>query len=166
MKPDGRTQGHSFKYGIAIFMAALLILAANAVSDYRKAQEKEAGSEAKRAAYFAGHSRPFCALEGVWYDWERDETITLGCLRVKGNVRDGSFSSAMGPRSTSNFSMNGAYDLDSDSFMRVVGKDQKGKDVKFSMAITVEDEEYPTQMIVFDERGNRGFYIWKRNGEG
>jgi hypothetical protein len=50
--------------------------------------------------------------------------------------------------------------------MRVVGKDQKGKDVKFSMAITVEDEEYPTQMIVFDERGNRGFYIWKRNGEG
>jgi hypothetical protein len=80
---------------------------------------------------------------------------------VKVNVREGSYSSAMGPRATSNFSMNGTYDI-SYSFMRVIGKDQKGKDVKFTRQIYVEDQEYPTQMIVIDERGDRDFYIWKR----
>ena len=42
-------------------------------------------------------SVPDCTFEGVWRDWERDETITLGCLEVKGNIRQGGYSSAMGP---------------------------------------------------------------------
>jgi hypothetical protein len=91
-----------------------------------------------------------------------DETITLGCLEVKGNIRGGSYSFAMGPRATSNFSMSGIYDIDSDSSMQVIGKDREGKDVKFTTMIYVEDKEYPTQMIVIDEKGDGRFYIWQR----
>jgi hypothetical protein len=80
---------------------------------------------------------------------------------VKGDIRGGSYSSAMGPRATSNFSMSGTYDLDSDSSMRVIGKDREGKNVKFTIPFYVEDKEYPTQMIVIDEKGARGLYIWK-----
>ena len=112
-------------------------------------------------ATVAEHSGPFCAFEGVWYDWEDDETITLGCLGVKGNIREGSYSSAMGPRATSNFSMSGAYDI-AGSFMQVIGKDRQGKNVKFTRLIYVEDPEYPTQMIVIDEKGEGSFYIWQR----
>jgi len=57
--------------------------------------------------------------------------------------------------------MSGTYDLDSDSSMQVVGKDREGKGVKFTTLIYVEDTEYPTQMIVIDKKGERGFYIWK-----
>jgi len=39
---------------------------------------------------------------------------------------------------------------------------REGKDVKFTTRIYVEDEEYPTQMIVIDEKGVGGFYIWQR----
>jgi hypothetical protein len=81
---------------------------------------------------------------------------------MRGNIRGGSFSFAMGPRAASNFSMSGIYDIDSDSSMQVIGKDREGKDVKFTTLIYVEDNEYPTQMIVIDEKGDGGFYIWQR----
>jgi hypothetical protein len=158
MKGKGRTQGKGFSYVMAVAMAALLIVAAKTISDYRNGPVADARTE----TYFAEHSGPFCALEGVWHDWEEDETITLGCLEVKGDIREGSYSSAMGPRATSNFSMSGTYDIDSDSFMQVIGKDREGKAVRFSTMIYVEDQEYPTQMIVIDEQGERGFYIWQR----
>ena len=147
---------------VAVGMAALFILAAKTASDYWNDWVKGAEADARTEAYLAERSAPFCTFEGVWQDWERDETMTLGCLEVKGDFREGSYSSAMGPRATSNFSMSGTYDLDSDSSMRVIGKDREGKNVKFTIPIYVEDKEYPTQMIVIDEKGDGGFYIWQR----
>jgi hypothetical protein len=162
MKGTGRTQGKGFSFVVAVAMAAPFILAAKTASDYRDDWIKGAQADARTAAYLAAHSGPFCAFEGVWYDWDDDETITLGCLEMKGNIRKGSYSSASGPRATSNFSINGTYNIDSDSSMQVVGKDREGKDVKFTTMIYVEDPEYPTQMIVIDEKGEGSFYIWQR----
>ena len=162
MKGKGQTQGKGFSYVVAVAMAALVIVAAKTASDYWNDWVKGALADARTETYFAEHSGPFCAFEGVWYDWEDDETITLGCLGVKGNLREGSYSSAMGPRGTSNFSMSGTYDIDPDSSMRVIGKNREGKDVKFTTLIYAEDEEYPTQMVVIDEKGEGSFYIWQR----
>ena len=161
MKGKGRTQGKGFNFLMAVAMAALLILAAKTASDYWIDWVKGALADTRTEAYFAEHSGPFCAFEGVWYDWDDDETITLGCLEVKGNIRGGSYSFAMGPRATSNFSMSGIYDIDSDSSMQVIGKDREGKDVEFTTMIYAEDEEFPTQMIVIDEKGDGAFYIWQ-----
>ena len=161
MKGKRRTQGKGFNYVMAVGMAALLIVATKTVYDYRNGPVKGALADARMERYFAEHSGPFCAFEGVWYDWEQDETITLGCLEVKGNIRGGSYSFAMGPRATSNFSMSGAYDI-AGSFMQIIGKDRQGKNVKFTRLIYVEDPEYPTQMIVIDEKGDGAFYIWQR----
>jgi hypothetical protein len=58
--------------------------------------------------------------------------------------------------------MSGKYDIDSDSFMQVIGKDREGKVVEFTTMIYAEDKEYPTQMIVIDKKGEEGFYIWQR----
>jgi hypothetical protein len=163
MKGSGWTQGNGFSYVMACWlMAALLIVAAKTVYDVRNVPVKAALADAQTEAYFADHSGPFCAFEGVWYDWEHDDTITLGCLDVKGDNREGSYSSAMGPRATTNFSMSGTYDIDPDSSMQVIGKDREGKDVKFTTMIYAEDKEYPTQMVVIDEKGKEGFYVWKR----
>ena len=150
---------------VAVLVAAMFILAAKTGYDfwiYRNGPFKDPLAHTKAAAYFAKHSGPFCTFEGVWHDWERDETITLGCLEVKGNIREGSYSSARGPRATSNFSMSGTYDVDSNSCIHVIGKDGEGKKVKFTALISVEDVEYPTQMILVDEEGEKGFFIWKR----
>jgi hypothetical protein len=161
MKGNDWTQGKSFSYVMAAAIAALLIMAAKSVYDHGNGPVKGLQADAKTETYFARHSRPFCAFEGVWHNWEDDETITLGCLEVKGNIREGSFSSAMGPRATSNFSMRGTYDIGYNS-MQVIGKDRQGQDVKFTTQIYVEDGEYPTQMTLIDEKGETGFYIWKR----
>jgi hypothetical protein len=154
-----------FNSVVAVGMAALFIVAAKTADDYRNAWVKAAHADARTEAYFAEHSGPFCAFEGVWYDWEDDETITLGCLGVKGNIREGSYSSAIGPRATSNFSMSGAYDI-AGSFMQLIGKDRQEKNVKFTRLISVEDPEYPTQMIVINEKGDERFYIWQRKSPG
>jgi hypothetical protein len=163
LKGNGRFQGKGFSCVVAVLVAALLILAAKTAYDYWNywnGPVKDALADAKAEAYFAERSGPFCTFEGVWHDWERDETITLGCLEVKGDIREGSYSSAMGPRATSNFPISGTYDIDPDS-MRVIGKDRAGKKITFARTIYVEDQEYPTQMIVIDEEGESGFYIWK-----
>lgn len=155
-----RAQGKGFNCVMAVAMAALVIVAAKTASDYRDAWVADT---TRTATYLAAHSGPFCAFEGVWYDWDDDETITLGCLELKGNIREGSFTSTTGPRASSPSSISGKYDIDSDSFMRIVGKDQDGKAVKSTMMIYVEDPEYPTQMIVIDKKGEGGFYIWQGN---
>jgi hypothetical protein len=103
MKGKGWTQGKGFSYVMAVPMAALVIVAATNVYDYRSHWVKKAHANARTEAYVAEHAGPFCAFEGVWYDWEDDETITLGCLEVKGNVRSGSYSSAMGASSDLEF---------------------------------------------------------------
>ena len=161
MKGKGRTQGKGFSYVVAVAMAALLIVAAKTLFDYGNGPVRRAHADARTETYFAEHPGPFCAFEGVWYDWEDDETITLGCIEMKGNIRGGSYRSAMGPRGTSNFSMSGTYDIDPDSSMQVIGEDRKGKDVKFTRPIYAEDREYPTQLIVIDEEGESRVYIWK-----
>ena len=160
MKGNDRTQGKGFSCVMALLVVAPLIVAAKTVYDYRTSPVKDALADVQTETYFAQHAGPFCAFEGVWYDWEHDETIRLGCLEVKGNFREGNYSSAMGPRATSNFSMSGTYDIDPDGSMQVIGKDRQGKDVKFTTLIYVEDKEYPTQMIVIDEKEKR-VYIWK-----
>ena len=158
----GRTRGRGFNYVVAVGMVGLFIAAAKTADDFRNEWVKHAAhADARTEAYFAAHPGPFCAFEGVWYDWDDDETITLGCLEVKGNIREGSYSSAVGPGATSNFSMSGTYDIDPDSSMQVIGKDRKGKDVKSTRPIYAEDKEYPTQMIVIDEEGETRVYIWK-----
>jgi hypothetical protein len=121
-------------------MAVLLIVAANGVYDYRNASVKSAHANARTETYFAEQSGSFCVMEGVWHNKD-DETITLGCLEVTGNIRKGSYSSAMGPRATWSFSISGTYDLDSDSSMQVVGKDQYGQGVKFTTPFYVDDKE-------------------------
>jgi hypothetical protein len=45
--------------------------------------------------------RPDCRFEGTWHDWERDEWMTLGCLKVKDEHREGSYGSATGPQALS-----------------------------------------------------------------
>ena len=156
------TQGNGFICAMAVLVAALLILAAKTVYDYKIGSVTDALADATAEAYFAKRSGPFCTFEGVWHDWERDEWITLGCLEVKGDIREGSYSSAMGPRATSNFSMSGTYDIDSDDCIHFTGKDGGGKDRKFTALISVENKEYPTQMYAIDEKGNQEFFIWIR----
>ena len=158
-------QRTGFNSVVAVGMAALFIVAAKTADDYWNDWVKGAQADARTGTYFAEHSGPFCAFEGVWYDWEDDETITFGCLEVKGNSRGGNYSFAMGPRAISNFSMSGAYDI-AGSFMQVIGKDRQGKNVKFTRLIYVEDPEYPTQMIVIDEKGEGSLYIWQRKSPG
>jgi hypothetical protein len=162
MKGKGRPQGKGFGYMMAVPMAVLLVVAAMTVYDYRNAPFKGAHAGARTETYSAEQSGPFCVMEGVWHNWEEDETITLGCLEVKGNVREGSYSSATGPRATFNFAMTGAYDLDSDDSILVVGKTREGIRVKFSKAIYVDDTEYPTQMILIDQTREKSVYVWKR----
>jgi hypothetical protein len=162
-KGKGQAQGKGFGYVMAVPMAVLLIVAANGVYDYRNASVKSAHANARTETYFAEQSGSFCVMEGVWHNWEDDETITLGCLEVRGNIRKGSYSSAMGPRATWSFSISGTYDLDSDSSMQVAGKDQYGQSVKFTSPFYVDDKEYPTQMIVIDKMGGKNLYIWQRN---
>jgi hypothetical protein len=166
MKGKGQTQRKGFGYVMAVPMAALLFVAAMTVYDYTNAPFKRAHAGARTETYSAEQSGPFCVMEGVWHNWEEDETITLGCLEVKGNVRQGSYSSATGPRATFNFAMTGTYDLDSDDSILVAGKTREGMRVKFSKAIYVDNTEYPTQMILIDQTRERSVYIWKRKDSG
>jgi hypothetical protein len=146
---------------MAAAAAALLIVAARTGYDFREVPIEEALAEAKAELYFAEHAGKFCTYEGVWYDWELDETITLGCLEVGDNYRKGRYSSATGPRATTNLSMSGTYDVDSDSCIRVIGKEGNGRTIQFTEPISVDDVEYPTQMIFVDKMGQKGLFIWK-----
>ena len=96
-------QRTGFNSVVAVGMAALFIVAAKTADDYWNDWVKGAQADARTGTYFAEHSGPFCAFEGVWYDWEDDETITFGCLEVKGKIRGGSYSFAMGASSDREF---------------------------------------------------------------
>jgi len=165
MKGKGHTQGKGFYYVMAVPMAMLLFVASKTVNDYANAPIGDArfqGINARQATYLAEPSESFCLMEGVWHNWEKDETITLGCLDVKGNIREGSYSSATGPRAISNFSISGTYDIGSDGSMRIIIKNRQGKGVEFNVPIYVDDTEYPTQLIIDDKKREKSLYIWKR----
>jgi len=159
-----KSQHIGFNCVVAAGMAALFIVAAKTADDFRNDWVKPARADARTEAYFVAHSGPFCAVEGVWYDWDDDETITLGCLEVKGDIREGSYTSATGPRATSNVSISGKYDIA--GFMKVIGEDREGKAVNFTTMIYVEDPECPTQLIVIDKNGEQRLYIWQRESPG
>jgi hypothetical protein len=165
MKGKDQTQRKGFGYVVAVLMAVLLFVAAKNFYDDANAPFGNAplnGINARPATYLAEPSEPFCLMEGVWHDWEKDETITLGCLEVRGNIREGSYSSATGPRAISNFSISGTYDIDSNGSMRIIIKDRQGKGVEFNVPIYVDDTEYPTQLITVDKKREKSLYIWKR----
>jgi hypothetical protein len=165
MKGKSQTQGKGFGYLMAVPIAVLVFLAAKTVYDYAYTPFGYArfqGITARPATYLAEPSEPFCLMQGVWHNWEKDETITLGCIEVKGNIREGSYSSATGPRAVSNFSIKGTYDIRSDSSMRIIIKDRQGKGVEFNVPIYVDDTEYPTQLVFVDKEGEKNLYIWKR----
>jgi hypothetical protein len=146
-----------------LLTAALVIVASKTTYDYENTPVKDAFGDAMASLYLAQHSQPFCTFQGVWEDWERDETVTLGCLEVKGQyIREGSYKSQMGPRATSNVLITGTYNIDSDSCLRVTGTDQEGKHVKFTALISADKPENPTQMVSVDQSGQQHLFIWKR----
>jgi hypothetical protein len=148
----------------AVWLAAVLFTAAKTAYDFRNAPVEDAVLSARIDRYFAEHPGPFCLLQGVWQDWERDETMTLGCLEIKSRyLRQGTYKSETGPRATSSFSSNGTYDIDSDSSVRVTAIDQAGKAVRYIAFVTADNVEVPTQMVFVDEDGQRRLFIWKRD---
>jgi hypothetical protein len=72
MKGNGWTQGKGFSFVMAIPVAALLVVAAKTGYDYRIGPAKGERADARTETYIAQHSAPFCAFEGVWYNWEDD----------------------------------------------------------------------------------------------
>ena len=157
-------QGSSIRFITAMVMVGLAVLAATTFDSARKESGKVVPFDARAAAYFQRHSEPDCRFEGTWHDWERDEWMTLGCLKVKVQHREGSYSSATGPRATLQVSMQGTYWIDGASLIHIAGQDSEGKTHDFSAPISVENAEYPTQ-ICFAETTEgiacTAFFIWK-----
>ena len=126
-------------------------------------------ADANVSAYFEQHSGHDCRFDGTWHDWERDEWMTLGCLKVKDEHREGSYSSATGPRAISQVSMQGTYRIDGEGFIHIAGKDSEGKNHDISAPISVEDDVYPTQ-VCFAETTEGiaciAFFIWKNLEDG
>jgi hypothetical protein len=121
-------------------------------------------TDASASAYFEQHSEPDCRFEGTWHDWERDEWMTLGCLKVKVDDREGSYSSATGPRAISQVSMQGTYRIDGEGFIHIAGQDSGGKHQDISTPISVENVEYPTQLCFAETTEGiacTAFFIWK-----
>jgi hypothetical protein len=147
----------------ALFLAAAMLLVGVKSSNNREHAAEKTLEDTRIDRYFTKYAGPFCILEGVWHDWERDETMTLGCIEIKRrHLRQGIYKAETGPRAATNFSVTGTYDIGSDSSIRAIGKDREGKTVRSTTLIAVEDLEYPTQIISVDEDGQPGFFIWKR----
>jgi len=123
-----------------------------------------APADARTSAYFEQYSEPDCRFEGTWHDWERDEWMTLGCLKVKDQHRAGSYSSATGPRAISQVSMQGTYRIDGEGFIHIAGQDSEGKSHDFRAPISLENVENPTQ-VCFAETTEGiaciAFFIWQ-----
>ena len=130
------------------YIACVVIVGIAVLTAVTKEVGRAVPADARASAYFQQHSEPDCRFEGTWHDWERDERITLGCLKVKVDHREGSSSSATGPRAISQTSMQGSYRIDGDGegFIHIAGKDSKGKHHDISTPISVENVEYPTQL--------------------
>jgi hypothetical protein len=162
MRSTDQTRRRGFVSLMILLMAVLLFTAAKTAYDITN-EPVETPLDARIVRYFSARPDRFCILEGVWHDWERDETMTLGCLMVKSrSLRQGSYKFETGPRATSTFSITGTYDIGSDSTIRATGKDREGKTVRIVTLIAVEDLQYPTQIFSVDEDGEPGFFIWKR----
>ena len=147
-------------------IVGLAVLTAATFHNARKEIGQALPADARAEAYFERHSEPDCRFKGAWHDWERDEWMTLGCLKVKVQHREGSYSSATGPRATLQASMQGTYWIDGAGTLHVARQDSEGKNHDFSVPISVERAELPTQ-ICFAETtegiGCTAFFIWKKD---
>ena len=93
-------QGSIIRYITSMVIVGLAVLAAATFHSARKKIGQSLPSDAMTAAYFEQHSEPDCRFAGAWQNWEPDEWMTLGCLEVKVQHREGSYSFATGPRAT------------------------------------------------------------------
>src|SRR3954471_23805597 len=84
------------RYMTTMVIVGLAALTAAASYNIRKKIGQVAPPDARTSAYFEQYSEPDCRFEGTWHDWERDEWMTLGCLKVKDEHREGSYRSATG----------------------------------------------------------------------
>ena len=159
-------QGSIIRYITTMVIVGLAVLTAATFPSARKEIGQALPADATAAAYFERYSEPDCRFKGAWQDWERDEWMTLGCLEVKVQHREGSYSSATGPRATLQISMQGAYWIDGGGILRVARRDSEGKNHDFSVPISVENAELPTQ-ICFAETTEgiacTAFFIWKND---
>jgi len=158
-------QGSIIRYFTTMVIVGLAVLTAATFHSARKEIGQALPADATAAAYFERYSEPDCRFAGAWHDWERDEWMTLGCLnKVKVHHREGSYSSATGPRATLQVSMQGTYWIDLEGILHVARQDSEGKNHDFSVPISVENAEFPTQ-ICFAETTEgiacTAFFIWK-----
>ena len=159
-------QGNIIRYIISMVIVGLAVLMTTTFYNARKEIGQVVPADASVSAYFEQHSGPDCRFEGTWHDWERDEWMTLGCLKVKDDQREGSYRSATGPRAISQVSMQGTYRIDGEGFIHIAGKDSEGKNHDISAPISVEDDEYPTQVCFAETTEGiacTAFFIWKKD---
>ena len=119
-------QGSIIRYITAMVIVGLAVLTAATFHGARKEIGQALSADSRAAAYFERHSEPDCRFQGAWHDWELDEWMTLSCLKVKVQHREGSYSSATGPRATLQVSMQGTYWIDGASIIHVA-RTVKGK---------------------------------------
>jgi hypothetical protein len=154
------------RYITTMVIVGFAVLAAATFHSARKGISQGLPADAMTAAYFERHSEPDCRFKGAWHDWERDEWTTLGCLEVKVQYREGSYSFATGPRATLQVSMQGTYRIDGGGILHVARQDSEGKNHHFSVPISVENAEYPTQMCFAETTEGiacTAFFIWKKD---
>jgi hypothetical protein len=159
-------QGSIMRYITTMAIVGLAVLTAATFHSARKEIGQALPADARAAAYFERHSEPDCRFQGAWQDWERDEWMTLGCLEVKVQHRQGSYSSATGPRATLQVSMQGTYWIDGASIIHVARQDSDGKNLDFSVPISVENVDYPTQICFMETTEGiacNAFFIWKND---
>jgi hypothetical protein len=160
-------QGSIIRYiTTTMVIVGLAVLTAATFHSARKEIGQALPADARAAAYFERHSEPDCRFQGAWHDWERDEWMTLSCLKVKVQHREGSYSSATGPRATLQVSMQGTYWIDGASIIHVARQDSEGKNHDFSVPISVENAEYPTQICFMETTDGiacTAFFIWKKD---
>jgi hypothetical protein len=152
-------RGNIIRYIACVVIVGLAVLTA-----VTKEVGRAVPADASASAYFEQHSEPDCRFEGTWHDWERDEWMTLGCLKVKVDHREGGYSSATGPRAISQVSMRGTYRIDGEGFIHIAVQDSGGKHHDISTPISVENVEYPTQLCFAETTEGiacTAFFIWK-----
>jgi hypothetical protein len=83
-------QGSIIRYITAMVIVGLAVLTAATFHSAWKEIGQALPADARAEAYFERHSEPDCRFQGAWHDWERDEWMTLSCLKVKVQHREGS----------------------------------------------------------------------------
>ena len=159
-------QGGIIRYITTMVIVGLAVLTATTFYNTWKEIGQAVPADARASAYFERYSKPDCRFEGTWHDLERDEWMTLGCLEVKDEHREGSYSSATGPRAISQASTQGTYRIDAEGFIHIAGQDSEGKNHDFSAPISVENGEYPTQVCFAETTEGiacTAFFIWKKD---